>query len=49
MSQKKKENKKIRNSYPSSTLEELQKRGLLPKNYHLFDHVDMKEYKRKKK
>ena len=49
MSLKKKENKKIRNSYPSSKLEELQNRGLLPKKYNLFDHVDMKEYKRKKK
>ena len=49
MSRKKKENKKIRDSYPSSTLIELEESGLLPKNYHLFDHIDMKEYRSKKK
>ena len=49
MSRKKKENKKIRDSYPSSTLKELEERGLLPKNYHLFDLVDMKEHNSKKK
>ena len=49
MSLKKKENKKIRNSYPSLSLEELQKKGLLPKSYHLYNHVEMEEYLRKKK
>lgn len=49
MSLKKKENKKIRNNYPSLSLKELQKKGLLPKSYHLYNHVEMEEYLRKKK
>ena len=36
--------KKIRDSYPTKTLKELEDEGLVPKNFHLFDRVDMKEY-----
>ena len=38
------ETKKIRDPYPTKTLKELEDEGLIPKNFHLFDRVDMKEY-----
>jgi hypothetical protein len=41
--------KKIRDSYPTKTLKELEDEGLVPKNFHLFDRVDMKEYQLKHK
>jgi len=41
---RRKETKKIRDSYPTITLKELEDEGLVPKNFHLFDRVDMKEY-----
>ena len=41
---RRKETKKIRDSYPTKTLKELEDEGLVPKNFHLFDRVDMKEY-----
>ena len=43
MSKKKKANKKIRNKY-SMTLKEMEDQGLVPKDFHLFDSIDMKEY-----
>ena len=43
------ETKKIRDSYPTVTLKELEDEGLVPKNFHLFDRVDMKEYQLKNK
>ena len=43
------ETKKIRDSYPTKTLKELEDKGLVPKNFHLFDRVDMKEYQPKHK
>ena len=51
MSSKKRriEIRKIRNSYPTKTLKELEDEGLVPKNFHLFDRVDMKEYQLKHK
>lgn len=44
-----KEIRKMRDSYPTITLKELEDEGLLPKNFHLFDRVDMKEYQLKHK
>lgn len=44
MSKKKKQNKKIREEYGSVTLKELEDKGLVPENFHLFDHVEMKEH-----
>jgi len=41
---RRKETKKIRNSYPTKTLKELEDEGVVPKNFHLFDRVNMKEY-----
>ena len=41
---RRKETKQLRDSYPTVTLEELEDEGLVPKNFHLFDRVDMKEY-----
>ena len=41
---RRRETKKIRDSYPTKTLKELEDEGLVPKNFHLFDRVDMKEY-----
>ena len=41
--------KKIRDSYPTKTLKELEDEELVPKNFHLFDRVDMKEYQLKHK
>jgi hypothetical protein len=32
-----KETKKIRDSYPTITLKELEDEGLVPKNFHLFE------------
>ena len=46
MSKKKKANKAIRNKY-TTTLKELEDEGLVPKDFHLFDHVEMKEYQAK--
>jgi len=46
---RRKETKKIRDSYPTKTLKELEDEGLVPKNIHLFDRVDMKEYQLKHK
>ena len=40
---RRRETKKIRDSYPTKTLKELEDEGLIPKNFHLFDRVDMKE------
>lgn len=41
---RRKETRKIRDSYPTITLKELEDEGLVPKNFHLFDRVDMMEY-----
>ena len=41
---RRKETKKLRDSIPTITLKELEDKWLVPKNYHLFDRVDMKEY-----
>jgi len=49
MSKKKKLNKKIRDSYGTITLKELEEKGLVPKNFHLFDRIDMNEYHLKHK
>ncbi len=46
MSKKKKANKKIRNKY-SMTAKEAEDQGLIPKDFHLFDSIDMKEYQAK--
>ena len=46
---RRKETKKIRDSYPTKTLKELEDEGVVPKNFHLFDRVDMKEYQLKHK
>ena len=43
------ETKKIRDSHPTITLKELEDEGLVPKNFHLFDRVNMKEYQLKHK
>ena len=43
MSKKKKQNKKIRDSYGTVTLKELEEKGLVPKNFHLFDRIDMND------
>ena len=47
MSKKKKQNKKIRDSYPTKTLKELADEGRVPEYFHLFDHVEMKEWQAK--
>ncbi len=46
---RRRETKKIRDSYPTVTLKELEDEGVVPKNFHLFDRVDMKEYQLKHK
>ena len=46
---RRRETKKIRDSYPTKTLKELEDEELVPKNIHLFDRVDMKEYQLKHK
>ena len=43
MSRKKKANKKIRDKYTMSA-KEAEEQGLIPKDFHLFDGIDMKEY-----
>ena len=45
---RRREIRKIRDSSPTKTLKELEDEGLVPKNFHLFDRVDMKEYQLKK-
>ena len=47
--QRRKETKMIRDSYPTKTLKELEDEGVVPKNFHLFDRVDMIEYQLKHK
>lgn len=47
MSKKKKENRKIRDKHGSVTLQELEDQGLVPKDFHLFDRVEMKEWQTK--
>ena len=49
MSKKKKQNKRIRDSYGTITLKELEEKGLVPKNFHLFYSIDMNEYQLKHK
>lgn len=49
MSKKKKLNKKIRDSYGTITLKELEEKGLVPKNLHLFDRIGVNEYQLKHK
>ena len=46
---RRREIRKIRDSYPTVTLKELEDEGVVPKNLHLFDRVDMKEYHLKHK
>ena len=46
---RRREIKQLRDSYPTKTLKELEDEGLVPKNIHLFDRVDMKEYQLKHK
>ena len=43
-SKRRRETKQLRDSYPTKTLKELEDEGVVPKNFHLFDRVDMKEY-----
>ena len=43
MSKKKKENKKIRDKN-TMTLKEMEEKGLVPENFHLYDRNEMKEY-----
>ena len=47
MSKKKKENRKTRNKHGSITLKELEDQGQVPKDFHLFDVVEMKEWQAK--
>ena len=47
MSKKKKENRKTRNKHGSITLQELEDQGQVPKDFHLFDGVEMKEWQTK--
>ena len=46
MSKKKKANKEIRSKH-IMTLKEMEDEGLVPKDFHLFDHVEMKEWQAK--
>jgi hypothetical protein len=46
---RRRETKQLRDSYPTKTLKELEDGGVVPKNFHLFDRVDMKEYHLKHK
>ena len=41
---RRRETKQLRDSHPTITLKELEDEGVVPKNFHLFDRVDMKEY-----
>ena len=43
MSKKKKANKEIRAKH-TMTLKEMEEQGLVPKDFHLFDGVEMKEW-----
>ena len=43
MSNKKKENKKIRDKN-TMTLKEMEEQSIVPKNFHLYDSIEMKEY-----
>ena len=47
MSKKKKENRKTRNKHGSITLQELEDQGQVPKDFHLFVGVEMKEWQTK--
>ena len=47
MSKKKKENRKIRDKHGSITLQELEDQGQVPKDFHLFDRIEMKEWQAK--
>ena len=47
MSKKKKENRKTRDKHGSITLQELEDQGQVPKDFHLFDGVEMKEWQTK--
>ena len=47
MSKKKKENRKTRDKHGSITLQELEDQGSVPKDFHLFDGVEMKEWQTK--
>ena len=47
MSKKKKENRKTRNKHGSITLQELEDQDQVPKDFHLFDGVEMKEWQTK--
>jgi len=42
-------NKKIKKLQDGVTLKELEEKGLIPKNLHLFDSIDMKELNLKNK
>ena len=46
---RRRETKQLRDSHPTKTLKELEDEGVVPKNFHLFDRVDMKEYHLKHK
>ena len=46
MSKKKKANKEIRAKH-TMTLKEMEEQGLVPKDFHLFDSVEMKEWQAK--
>jgi len=46
---RRRETKKIRDSHPTKTLKELEYEGVVPKNFHLSDSIDMKEYQLKHK
>ena len=48
-SKRRNEIKQLRNSYTTKTLKELEDKGFVPKNFHLSDRVDMKEYQIKHK
>ena len=41
---RRRETKQLRDSYLTITLKEIEDEGLVTKNFHLFDRVDMKEY-----
>jgi len=43
-SKRRRETKQLRDSYPTKTLKELEDEGVVPKNFHLSDSIDMKEY-----
>ena len=41
---RRRETKQLRDSHPTITLKELEDEGLVPKNFYLFDRVNMMEY-----